>query len=356
MTVKASVNFQPIKDNSEHHFDVDNRRNNLDYVFNDRIELNQSYIYPQLEGMTVNEYKEDLKALVKEKTGRTMQSKASPIKEGVINLKEDTTMSDIQRFAQKLQEKFKIIPLRIEIHEDEGYENGISGEIKYNRHAHFIVDWMNHENGKSLKLDAFDTRKIQDILAEELKMERGDRVDCDVIETKGDDGRIKKKNVRKSNKGKKHISAIDFKDQKEVEKREKLRETVVEYKNQNILQKLGSKKMDIKKTSENILDLLDAFDDLGHQLDEKVATIEEKEAQIKGLQIDLKAKQNKINELNDSVENKDLEIGQLTIDKNQTTGFLQKWKKAVDTLGMRDEVEKTIRDNMKKGKNKGASI
>ena len=44
-----------------------------------------------------------------------------------------------------------------------------------NLHAHIIWDWMNHETGKSFKLGKKDMEELQDMAAETLDMERGQR-------------------------------------------------------------------------------------------------------------------------------------------------------------------------------------
>ena len=40
--------------------------------------------------------------LVKEKTGRKMQAKAEPLREGVVVIKEDTTMEELQELGEKI--------------------------------------------------------------------------------------------------------------------------------------------------------------------------------------------------------------------------------------------------------------
>ena len=42
-------------------------------------------------------------------------------------------------------------------------------------HAHIIWDWIDHQTGKSFKLNADDMSQIQDMVAEALEMERGKR-------------------------------------------------------------------------------------------------------------------------------------------------------------------------------------
>ncbi|MBQ6225505.1 MAG: mobilization protein, partial [Bacteroidaceae bacterium] len=134
-----------------------------------------------------------LKALVKEKTGRAMQEKdveykdkngktrvrkgSSPIREGVVNIKLDTKMDDLLNYVNRVQEKWGIRAIQIHMHRDEGhYENPEDKSTwKPNLHAHIIWDWIDHQTGKSFKLNADDMSQIQDMVAETLEMERGKR-------------------------------------------------------------------------------------------------------------------------------------------------------------------------------------
>ena len=130
--------------------------------------------------------------MVKKKTGRAMQTKdrkrvnkktgkvtvvrgSTPIKEGVVVIKEDTAMEQLRHFCEVCKERWGITPLQIFIHRDEGhYETpGDKTTWKPNYHAHIVWDWMNHDTGKSCKLLPQDMSQMQTILAEALGMERG---------------------------------------------------------------------------------------------------------------------------------------------------------------------------------------
>ena len=65
--------------------------------------------------------------LVKEKTGRKMQAKAEPLREGVVVIKEDTTMEELQELGKRFQERFGVTPVQIAIHKDEGIGRGKYG-------------------------------------------------------------------------------------------------------------------------------------------------------------------------------------------------------------------------------------
>ena len=161
-----------------------------------RLELthnNEIYIAPGMEGVTLQQHYDYLKALVKEKTGRAMQEKdveykdkngktrvrkgSSPIREGVVNIKPDTKMDDLLNYVNRVQEIWGIRAIQIHMHRDEGhYENPEDKSTwKPNFHAHIIWDWIDHQTGKSFKLNAEDMSQIQDMVAETLEMERGRR-------------------------------------------------------------------------------------------------------------------------------------------------------------------------------------
>ncbi|SEG01748.1 hypothetical protein [Parabacteroides chinchillae] len=132
---------------------------------------------------------EDLKVLVKQKTGRAMQCKdveytdrktgkkrkrsgSSAIREGCPPIKSDTKIKDFDRFVKWLADK-GITVISIDLHHDEGHADPLTDDFLPNHHAHIIVDWMDHATGKSIKLNANDCKEMQTVLAESLGMERG---------------------------------------------------------------------------------------------------------------------------------------------------------------------------------------
>ena len=140
--------------------------------------------------------------MVKEKTGRAMQEKererkgkngkvikvagCSPIREGVLLIKPDTTLADVKKFGEECQRRWGITPLQIFLHKDEGHwlngqpdaedkESFQVGEkwFKPNYHAHIVFDWMNHDTGKSQKLNDDDMMEMQTLASDILFMQRG---------------------------------------------------------------------------------------------------------------------------------------------------------------------------------------
>ena len=102
--------------------------------------------------------------------GQKMQTKAAPIREGVIVIKQETTMQELQQFAAVCKERFGIEAFQIHIHKDEGYMN--AKQWTPNLHAHVVFDWT-QPNGKSVRLSRDDMAELQTIASEALGMERG---------------------------------------------------------------------------------------------------------------------------------------------------------------------------------------
>ena len=166
------------------------------------------WVSSQLGDTSLTDYYNQIAAMVKEKTGRAMQTKdrervnkktgkvtivrgSTPLKEGVVVIKEDTTMEQLQKFCKVCNERWGVTALQVFIHRDEGHY-GIPGDNatwKPNLHAHIVWDWMNHETGKSCKLDEKAMSEMQTVLAECLDMERG---------------------ISKEITGKKHLERNDF--------------------------------------------------------------------------------------------------------------------------------------------------
>ena len=83
-------------------------------------------------------------------------------------------MEQLQHFCEVCKERLGITPLQVFIHRDEGHYSNPQdfATWKPNLHAHIVWDWMNHETGKSCKLDEKAMSEMQILLAECLQMER----------------------------------------------------------------------------------------------------------------------------------------------------------------------------------------
>ena len=161
------------------------------YFFQDLTANNSSWVNPDYQGKTCEEIFDELKKLYTEKTGQAPQLKDrvrvnkktgreytvagwSPIREAVIPIKADTTVDDFKPVIDWLKTKGWNV-IRLDLHKDEGYKNEVTGERKMNYHAHLVVDCLDHQTGRTVKLSKNDMslKGIQGIVADALGMERG---------------------------------------------------------------------------------------------------------------------------------------------------------------------------------------
>ncbi|GAY30783.1 mobilization protein [Prevotella sp. MGM2] len=163
---------------------------------------NEQWINPNFGTPELQTHYDNIKRMVKEKTGRAMQEKererkgkngkiikvagCSPIREGVLLIRPETTLADVREFGEECQRRWGITPLQIFLHKDEGHWLGgkpdtedkesfqVGGKwFKPNYHAHIVFDWMNHDTGKSRKLNDEDMAAMQTLASDILMMERG---------------------------------------------------------------------------------------------------------------------------------------------------------------------------------------
>lgn len=157
----SSINVQPAKSTSEQH---NKREKKLDYVNSKKTHLNFSWEQDSIANVLAK-----VKLAVKEKTGRSMQKKATPIREGVFNFKENQTDKEIIEAIRSIEKEFGIKPFQIHLHRDEGHTDD-GGKWKPNLHGHVIFNWTNMETGKSFKLDKVKMSELQTFLASALSM------------------------------------------------------------------------------------------------------------------------------------------------------------------------------------------
>ena len=194
---------------------------------------NEQWINPGFGNPDLQAHYDHIKRMVKEKTGRAMQEKererkdkngkiikvagCSPIREGVLLIRPDTTLADVRKFGEECQQRWGITPLQIFLHKDEGHWLGGQPEaedeesfqvgkkwFKPNYHAHIVFDWMNHDTGKSRKLNDEDMTEMQTLAADLLSMKRG---------------------KSKAETGKEHLERNDFIIEKQKEEMNRLNAT-----------------------------------------------------------------------------------------------------------------------------------
>ena len=208
MAIKSSIHIKPCNTKSS---EAHNRRTaeymrNIGeskiYIVSELSADNEQWVNPDFGNPNLQTHYDNIKRMVKEKTGRAMQEKererkgkngkiikvagCSPIREGVLLIKPDTTLADVKKFGEECQRRWGITPLQIFLHKDEGHwlngqpdaedkENFQVGEkwFKPNYHAHIVFGWMNHDTGKSQKLNDNDMMEMQTLASDILFMERG---------------------------------------------------------------------------------------------------------------------------------------------------------------------------------------
>ena len=208
MATKSSIHIKPCKVTSSgpHNWRTPEYMRNIGesriYVVSELSSDNEQWINPDFGNPDLQSHYDNIKRMVKEKTGRAMQEKererkgkngkiikvagCSPIREGVLLIRPETTLADVREFGEECQRCWGITPLQIFLHKDEGHWLGgkpdaedkesfqVGGKwFKPNYHAHIVFDWMNHETGKSRKLNDEDMAAMQTLASDILMMERG---------------------------------------------------------------------------------------------------------------------------------------------------------------------------------------
>ena len=169
----TSINVQPCKSGqSERHnqrkWELTKDQQMYSRVRSDLSHLNQSAIYEEKDLPLLLE---TIKANYKASKGKKMHAKATPIREGVVVIKEDTTLEDLKRFTDEVQRRWGPRCVQAYIHKDEGHWEG--EEWKPNHHAHLVFDWTDAQ-GVTYKLDKIAMQQMQTLLAETLGMARGE--------------------------------------------------------------------------------------------------------------------------------------------------------------------------------------
>ena len=208
MATKSSIHIKPCNTKSS---EAHNRRTaeymrNIGepkiYIVPELSADNEQWINPEFGSPDLQTHYDNIKQMVKVKTGRAMPEKererkgkngkiikvagCSPIREGVLLIKPNTTLADVKKFGEECQRRWGITPLQIFLHKDEGHwlsgqpdaedkESFQIGErwFKPNYHAHIVFDWMNHDTGKSQKLNDNDMMEMQTLASDILSMQRG---------------------------------------------------------------------------------------------------------------------------------------------------------------------------------------
>lgn len=149
------------------------------YLIGGEVEVNRNY---QEADILKNKIISEAMQKYTQRTKQKFQSKSYEWS-AVVNLKENSTMQDLENLASYFQEEYGLQCYQIAIHRDEGHIDE-NGEKKLNHHAHLEFITLDKDTGvnrfREIKLPTL--RKIQDKVAEILGMERG--VDNRISKTK----------------------------------------------------------------------------------------------------------------------------------------------------------------------------
>ena len=191
----TSVHIQACKTASSEIHNL--REKELSYVREELSYMNESIIHERIAPALSRIEDTYTKA-----TGQKLQPSASPLKEAVLVIREDTTMEEVKRFGELCHQEFGITPIQYHIHKDEGHYDSITNEWKPNLHAHIVFDFTCYEHrmvektaksngktiknesgepekkmvdnyGKSIKLGKSDMSRMQDLAAIATGMDRG---------------------------------------------------------------------------------------------------------------------------------------------------------------------------------------
>lgn len=114
-----------------------------------------------------------------EKTGQKCQKSFTPFRESCLVVKAGVTDAQLLDFKEQAEKLTGWKCIGIWLHQDEGHAHSkyIEGDEDFaiNYHAHVLWDCINHDSGKAIRCDRTKLSKMQDILADAVGMERGNK-------------------------------------------------------------------------------------------------------------------------------------------------------------------------------------
>lgn len=300
----SSIHICPLKPSAMFHND---RRKDMPHVRGDLTHLNEKWENPLYEGKNIVEIRKDIEQRYFENVHQRMQAKAVPLREGVVNIREDTTLDELRHLAERLQQEFGIHTIAIHTHRDEGHEEG--GEWITNHHAHLILDWTN-DQGKSLNLKSPDMARMQTVVAEALNMERGKSSDV------------------------KHLDAIQYKNMMQEQQNRRLLETAEQ------LREEISKLRISRKGKEALLQRLDKFSGIFGKSDVRL--------QLDASQDEIAQMKEQLDELQQKVEQIQQDLERRTQECDKAKVEAERLKKERDAYAQKaEESERRARDALK---------
>lgn len=170
---QTSVHIKAAKSGALEH---NERTRKLDHVRADLTPNNQNWHASDYAGNA--DLLAEIKADYQAAHGKKLHAKATPVREGVVVIRKDTTMAQLLAAARRCEEEFGIQVKAVSMHMDEGhYQEGPTpmqnGPWVGNYHAHVTWCWYDWQTHTTCKLNRDDTAAMQTIFAQELAMERG---------------------------------------------------------------------------------------------------------------------------------------------------------------------------------------
>lgn len=221
----------------------------------------------------------------------------------VVNLKENSTMQDLENLASHFQKEYGLQCYQIAIHRDEGHidENGV---LKLNHHAHLEFITLDKDTGinRFRDMTATKLRAIQTEVAQILGMERG--VDKRISKTKRIEPRVYASLKEKEKKAKLNRKALikeyteqmkgkgfkqtDFQamrgiaNDEELESEEKIREQIKKFL-EDIVKERQELALESKKHSEAMLEVNKEIETLkieNESLKNEIEDLKSKESEV----------------------------------------------------------------------------
>lgn len=171
----TSIHFNPQEKPSLKHNDrTDSRAPNIYKHLSHNNECNRTA--QEARELIDKYYSEALKILTAKKTKRKTEKHRS-YTEAIVEIKENTTMQDLEKLSEQIAELTGFRPLQISIHRDEGHTDE-KGEFKLHHHAHIVFFTLDKVTGKQLarqqaSLSKENLKKMQTLTAQMLNMKRG---------------------------------------------------------------------------------------------------------------------------------------------------------------------------------------
>lgn len=140
---KTSINVRACNIGSAERHNL--RSKELDYIRPELTHRNEQWVE-----RSIPEVHQDIAEKYKATTGQGLQKKATPIREGVVVIQEDTTIGQLRELADRLEQRFGVHTFQIYTHKDEGAAvwNGLENEWKPNYFGnkhYWDIDILNKE-------------------------------------------------------------------------------------------------------------------------------------------------------------------------------------------------------------------